>query len=256
MLPLWVHRLCDDFWRDAGGEEGFPRSLRPAIRRALPLTVVELPCLCTNTVIVRLRAKGLALFVPGLTDRLLRACLVAQCGVGFIFVERDDPDDERRFSLAHEVAHFLRHYLQPRREAERRLGAPILEVLDGRRSPTAGEGVHSLLHEVTIGCHVHFMHRGAGRSAGASVLEKEKEADLLAYHLLAPRDAVLASRVDPSALVGLLQDRFGLPNCHARRYAGLLVPPSEEDPVLRSLGLSRIFLSKTPPPSGTTREGE
>lgn len=40
--PFWVYELAAAFWAAVGEEEDFPRRLRPAIARALPLTVVSL----------------------------------------------------------------------------------------------------------------------------------------------------------------------------------------------------------------------
>lgn len=253
MPPLWVHHLGDEFWRAAGTGEAFPRTLRPAIRRALPLGVVELAGLSTRGVAARLREQGVDLLGGGVPDRPLRACLVAHLGVGFIFLDAGDPEDERRFSLAHELGHFLRHYLQPRREAGRRLGPGVLEVLDGLRPPTTAERVRGLLGEVTIGCHVHFMGRRADGSASGAVREKEWEADLLAWHLLAPRDAVLARLGGAGEPAEVLRRDFGLPAAQARRYAGVLFPRAGEDPVLSSLGLSCGFLSKSPRGAGKGR---
>jgi Zn-dependent peptidase ImmA (M78 family) len=39
---------------------------------------------------------------------------MARAGHGFISLDGSDADDERRFSLAHELAHFLLDYQDPR----------------------------------------------------------------------------------------------------------------------------------------------
>src|SRR5687768_8715179 len=86
---------------------------------------IDRPGLGVGVVCDWLCRAGVACAV-GARDRPLRACLVAAGGAGFAFVDADGPEDERRFSLAHELAHFLRDYWQPRRAAQRRLGPAVL----------------------------------------------------------------------------------------------------------------------------------
>src|SRR5207237_873153 len=123
---LWVRELADAFWAEAGRAEPFPRDLRGPIAWAvLRLAVVERPALCVGGVLDWLRRSGVVcpLREP---DRRLRGCLVASRGYGFAFLDADDGPHERRFTLAHELAHFLRDYLQPRRRAAARLGPQVL----------------------------------------------------------------------------------------------------------------------------------
>src|SRR5207244_1995423 len=110
-LPLWVAELTGAFWSEAGEEAPFPRNLCRPIARALPVAVVSLPRLRLGGVRAWLRDNGLADPCRE-TDRPLRACLAAQAGHGLIFVDGSDRHDEQRFSLAHELGHFLRHYRQ------------------------------------------------------------------------------------------------------------------------------------------------
>lgn len=51
----------------------------------------------------------------------------------FVLLDDADTPAEQRFSLAHEVAHFLLDYLQPREATRRKLGETALEVVDGLR---------------------------------------------------------------------------------------------------------------------------
>jgi IrrE N-terminal-like domain len=111
--PFWVHDLAERFWRQAEMDEPFPRSLRRPIARCLPLSVVSLPRLRVSAIDEWLQRQG-AIHCVNVHDRPLRACLVASGGHGLVFVDGADPDDEQRFSLAHELAHFLRGYRAPR----------------------------------------------------------------------------------------------------------------------------------------------
>jgi len=109
MTEQEIAARADIFWQLAGDVEPFPRSLERAIAWALPLTLVKLPHLNIRNLRVWLDQFDIPCMFSHL-DRDLRACLVAKLGRGIIFLDGSDPDDERRFSLAHEVAHFILDY--------------------------------------------------------------------------------------------------------------------------------------------------
>jgi hypothetical protein len=239
MVPLWVAELADAFWGAAGVREPFPRTLRRPIARALQVVIVTLPRLRFKDVLAWLQRHQIACPCSA-ADRSLHACLVAWAGWGYTFLDGTDTEDEQRLSLAHELAHFLRHYWQPRQLATRRFGEQVLDVLDGRRPPTCAERIHALLASVPMGFHLHLLGRGAEEAfVAGTVLAAEEEADRLAYELLAPADEVL-SRLTPHQeldLAELLQTDFGLPAADAARYRDILVPPPPADPLLKRLGL-------------------
>jgi hypothetical protein len=219
--PLWVSELAASFWAAAGTAEPFPRSLG-AVPFALPLSVLALPRLSVAGVTAWLRARDVPYACAG-PDRPLRACLVARRGSGFVLVDAADPPDERRFSLAHELAHFLRHYRQPRERACARLGPAVLEVFDGDRPARPEERLHAVLANVLVGFHAHLLGRDDRRAARGAVAVAEDEADRLAYELLAPADHVLGHG-DRADLPRRLCEVYGLPAGHAARYAALLAP--------------------------------
>jgi hypothetical protein len=228
--------LADAFWGAAGVREPFPRALRRPTARALQMVIVTLPRLRFKDVLAWLQRHQLACPCSA-TDRSLHACLAAWGGWGYTFLDGTDSEDEQRLSLAHELAHFLRHYWQV---ATRHLGEHILEVLDGRRPPTRAERIHALLASVPMGFHLHLLGRDPeGGFPAGTLLAAEEEADRLAYELLAPADEVL-SRLgshQEQDLAELLRTEFGLPFANASRYRDILVPPEPADPLLKRLGL-------------------
>lgn len=230
--PLWVVELATTFWHEAGGPEPFPRQLRQPIDAVFALGIRAYPGLSTAVVRDWLHRRHIP-FPLEAVDRPLRGCLIARDGGGWIFLDADDEAAEQRFSLAHELAHFLRHYWQPRRHACDRLGPPILEVFDGRRPPRPEERLHALLLGIPLGFHAHLM----GRTLRTDAIGiAEEEADRLAYELLAPAETVAARLGEGGAtVVALLRDYFGLPPRAADDYAGMLLPAPPVDPLLRWL---------------------
>jgi hypothetical protein len=236
-VPLWADELARAFWTKARVDEPFPRNLRRPIARAVPLSVVLLPKLSVRAALDWLQHCGLVCEISG-DDRPLRACLVARRGHGVALIDGSDGDAEQRFSIAHELAHFLRDYWNLRRQILNRLGPAALEVLDGERPPTAQERLHALLRNVPLGFHLHLMERdGEGNPLTSSVAQAENDADRLAYELLAPAEHVLADDQPASmeALVCRLREFYGLPVVQASRYAAILLPPVKTDPLILRL---------------------
>ncbi|MFY9822776.1 MAG: ImmA/IrrE family metallo-endopeptidase [Thermoanaerobaculia bacterium] len=224
---------AEKFWRLAGQNEPFPRSLEASIPWALPLVLVKLPRLGLLDVRLWLEQRGIPLQCSA-CDRALEACLVARGGHGLIFLDGADPPDVQRFALAHEIAHFLIDYLGQRQRALERLGERILAVLDGCRPATKEERLSGVLRGVALGTFTHLMDRSAaGDVERLEVLAAEDRADRVALELLAPHrvvvDRLKALGVrwrDPSAVLTVeefLVQEFGLPVATARSYGRLLI---------------------------------
>ncbi|WP_157182264.1 ImmA/IrrE family metallo-endopeptidase [Methylobacterium sp. WSM2598] len=166
-----------------------------------------------------------------MSPRPLRGCLVADAGKALILVDADDPEDEQRMTVAHEVAHLLLHYLKPREDAMTAFGSGIVTVLDRTRPPTLGERLSSALRNVPIEPYRHAMDRGTAHRREVDAMEDE--ADDLAVELLAPWRELQAMRgVRP----GALRERFGLPAPVAARLAVLITPTSTTSGVLGLFG--------------------
>jgi hypothetical protein len=205
-------------WSQVGYEPIFPRDLTRPILEAFDLAIVLLPTLSIPKVNYWLSERGRAT-IGGKGDRPLRACLLGRKGKGLMFVDGGLPQDERQFAIGHEVAHFVAHYLEPRRRAIAHFGAGIASVVDGERVATTAERMSALLHGVPIGPFEDFLSRdGIGRPS-ATVLDRETEADMIAAELLAPLQEVLNRVDDDEDFPALLASGFGLPHWAAAEWA-------------------------------------
>lgn len=232
MAVTGVRSVAEAFWVKAGGRELIPRRLESAVLRTLPLAILKLPELSVSGVKSWLRQRQIPL-VLNCADRSLRACLLSYAGRGVVLIDGADPDDEVRFSLAHEVSHFLLDYLLPRHRALEYFGEEISNVLDNRRPATIQERADSVLSGVPIGFHYNLMEREPeGALGGCEVIAAESRADQLALELLAPEEEVkdrvaefnataeFAQRVEN--IVRALAEDFALPDHIARGYGLVL----------------------------------
>lgn len=234
-----LNRRIDDaaasFWALAGGRAryGRPVDLERAVAAALPLGVVKLPRLSSAKVAETIGRIGAVPWSVSI-DRPLRACLVADVGVGLVFIDGTDPENEQRFSLAHEVAHFLLHYLEPRRRVVETLGPGLISVLDRVRQPTMAERLSSAMSAIPLEPFRHAMARdGAGGAMHLRTEAIEGEADDLALELTAPS----RERSDLAELSGeSLASAFGLPTW----TGGFLLPSRAE-----SEGVVSLFRKKS-----------
>jgi hypothetical protein len=199
----------------------------------MPLTVEPIAQLTVTKVCQWLQRNGISQSLST-CDRRLRGCLTADGGHGAIFLDAADPEDEQRFSLAHELAHFLRDYWRPRQLAIQRLGAQALDVLDGQRSPIPHERLGALLAGVPLEFHMHLMDRDAERRPVDFESDvAERCADRLGCELLAPAEhvAVVHAAAGSEQSVTLLVERlcgyYRLPKLEATRYAGQLLGESQ-----------------------------
>jgi hypothetical protein len=228
-----ANQAAERFWQRAASNEPYPRTLERTVLQVMPLVIVKLPGLGVRMIRQWLSERGVQIGVLA-PDRGLRGGLFARGGVGVVFLDGMDTADEARFSLAHEVAHFLLDYLWPREAALRAMGERIRDVLDGVRPPSPEERLSAVLRRVKLGLFTHLLDRDAlGQITRFGVLDAEDRADRLAIELLAPRPAVIADATrrgiglaDPGFkedLAKLLAGSYGLPRPCAQRYAQYLL---------------------------------
>jgi hypothetical protein len=218
-----VAELAARFWAAAGEPPPFPRDLRTVLCWLPGLHLVEVSHLTLASAAEHFARHHISCAAPA-EDRPLAGCFGGHRGVGVILLDSTLDPAELRFTLAHEIAHYLRDYDRPRRKAAAQLGSRVLEVLDGLREPTVNERLAGVLRGVRVGPHAHFLDRDRrGRAATQDAKEAEEAADRLAYELLAPFDELnLQAATSLSAFVSRLASEFGLPLSEAAKYATIL----------------------------------
>jgi hypothetical protein len=225
---MWLDTLSqqavDLFWERSGEPEPFPRMLEQSIESAFPVRVIKLPKLHLDKIETWFARRNTK-YRFGCTSRAVRGCLIAYGGTGFIFIDDADSPDEQRFTLSHEIGHFLIEYWMPRQKAISKFGASITEVLDGVRKPSIEHRLHALLGSIHLGVYSELMAR-AVESSRSEIWNAETRADCVAVALLAPPEDVIG-KTDVSqakyddrlkAITRTLTDKFGLPASVAELY--------------------------------------
>lgn len=216
--PQWAWELARAFWQYTEPTN----DLREAIRNApFDLAILERPQLRLALVQDYLRKAGIR-DTGGWEDRPLRACLVAQPSGGLIFLDQDDPGDEQRFSLAHELAHYLRHSWQPQERTKLLLGGAT-------RLTRPTQRLVAFLRGVTPESFAHLMARFP-EGMCPDTRRLEQEADTLAVELLAPQERVRELAFDAASAQRVYRTVFGLPETIAALQAQALYPPAPSSP--------------------------
>lgn len=186
-----ITKLADDFWKAGGGRTSLPYDIVGAVSVALPIDIVSLSNLSVRNIENWLAQRKIPINI-GLEDRFLHGFILVSRGNGFIFVNGTDSEEERRYTVAHEVSHFLLDYRLPREDAVKKLGLGILEVIDGRREATILERIDGALYAVLTKLYTHLLEKvGDGSYQSWDVQQAENDADTLAIELLAPRSEII-----------------------------------------------------------------
>ena len=216
------------FWRRAGGRSTHPVDIGYAATCALEVGIRSVAGLTMFTAVDHLRRVGVRC-PESVSERKLHGCIAVGPRGATILVEMHDADAQRRFTIAHEVSHYILEVRRHHRRAARRMGRDYVGILYGSREATPTERVDAWLKNVLFSPFAHFIDRTPGGGYGCGqTLEAECVADRLAIEILAPRAelrrAVRANRRLPlSAMINearrIAEQRFGLPDTVAERYA-------------------------------------
>ncbi len=241
-----VRERATAFWADVPPDVGERRDVEAAVAWSAPLAVVALPALDEQRARAWLTERNVPLD-GGAGTRPLRGLLLASRGAGIAFVDETLEHAERRFTVAHELGHFLFDYIEPRDRVLWEAPA-LIEVIDGWRPAGRAERAEAILARVPLGLHTHLLERDAHGGAAPDVELAEDAASQFALELLSSWPEVLeATRAVAAETAGLPFDE------RVRRAAEVLAArfalPDERAAVravsaLRALGIQRGFFDR------------
>lgn len=192
---------------------------------SLQLSLEKAPGLTSDYVREWLNSRGIKRRGIPKENRRLHGCMVAMADCGILFYDSSDTERQQRFTLAHEVAHFVLDHRLLRQRLLGIFGESILPVLDRKRDPSPQESLSLVFHRLSWGGPVQLMNRSAsGAPSTGAAMAVEQGADLLAFELLAPQALawpLVKHQSEPQA-VSTLVEHFHLPRREARSYFHLL----------------------------------
>lgn len=232
-IHLKVKQVAEDFWKPLLPYRTFPVDIERAIAFSnLPLHINLIPRLDIDYVNQWIQANHF----PARTNKdncALHGFLLAREGQGVVFVNGSDKREERRFTIAHELAHFLLDYHLPRINYLNLYGESIMDILDGKRLPTIEERLAFVISDLPSPFFAHSLdNNGITAYERSQIWNTEWRTDALALELLAPFHIVISSlkkqkpekRFEPifRQASNLLVTDFGLPPTLSGSYAKYL----------------------------------
>lgn len=224
-----IEHIADRFWTDAGGRSayGHPVAIERAVETALQIPVIRLSNLTFDKADDYLKRIGGPQDAPG-GDHRLHGLIVADQDTAIIFLDAGDEDDEQRATVAHEAAHFVRHYVEPRERVRRLLGSSVDDVLSRKRPPTPAEQFGAVMRGVPLTCFRCGEPYDRASLLGA-VREVEDEADAIALEILAPRKDIQKRRIrDPEGVAR----EYAIPLRMAQLAAQFMEPARQAPSIL------------------------
>jgi len=231
-IHLKIEKIATDFWQLSRLSLEFPLDIERAISRTQPLFIISLPQLSISKIECFLKEKNIP-YLLNSENKSLHGFILIQKNCGYIFINGTDSPQERRFTLAHELAHYLIDYAIPRQKVIDLYGNEITEVLDGNREPTIEENIQGIISNISLKPFFHLLDEselsGFDRIA---VWQAEEQADHLALELMAPQRQILSDLDSLNLkenfhyykikLLALLLEKYGLPVPIAQSYSEYL----------------------------------
>ena len=231
-MDVAAQHWADWFWKRAGRRSEYPVNIGYAAMSALEVYVEEVAGLTTHAAVFHVRRAGISCAISHDESRL-HGCVVVGRRGAVILVEKNDDEAQKRFTIAHEVAHYILEVRRHRERAADRMGRDFSDVLYGSREATPTERIDAWLSDVRSDKILHLMDRAPGGGYGcARTMDAECVADELALEILAPRSDVkealsslgrMGFAESLSAARRIAERRYGLPGAIAGVYASRAV---------------------------------
>ena len=188
------------------------------------LHVVEVPHLTLASAGRHFARHGVPCPAPA-EDRPLAGCFGGHRGVGVILFDPTLEPAELIFTLAHELAHYLRDYDAPRRrKVAARLGRSLSRSARRVAARDGDERLAGLLRGVIGATHTHFLDRNRWGAHSPRRHARRRTPPTGSRTSCSPRSTwSRAARRRTETLARRLVSDFALPPAEAAKYAAILV---------------------------------
>lgn len=243
-----IERIAREFWSTTDEKYRVNFDIAGAVEHLPAIDVIHIDRLSPGKVEDWLKDMSIEIQF-GVNDRNLHGILFIRNEHACMFLDKADSETQQRFTIAHEMSHYLLDYQLPKERAMLELGTGIKEVLNGNVKATEYQLVLSLIKGVDIEPYTVLIEKkGQGSFSSWTNYNAENEADYLALELLAPRARVISDTISSTKRLTysqfnrksleLLTCKYGIPSDIAKQYASQLAYAVTKGPsFLDKLGL-------------------
>lgn len=243
-----IERIAREFWSTVEPAYRSNFDIVSAVDASLTIDLVAVKQLSLRKIESWLASRTITIEID-VNDRSLHGALLIRGNSVLMFVEDAEDELQQRFTVAHEVSHFLLDYQVPKERAILALGKEIEDVLNGNLPANNTQLALSVIKGINIDPYTFLIEKtGNGSFLNWANFNSENEADYLALELLAPRTKVINETVSSTKRLTysqftrnsleLLKGKYGIPAEIARQYASELANAVTNGPsFLDKLGL-------------------
>jgi len=227
-----IERIAREFWSTVDQNYHENYDIISAVDTSPTIDLIKIKNLSISKIEEWLIAIGLKdnFDIP---DRRLHGVLIIKGDSVAMFIEDDENPIQQRFTVAHEVSHYLLDYQIPKEKAILALGKEIEDVLNGNLPANNTQLALSVIKGINIDPYSFLIEKtGNGSFEDWKNFNSENEADYLALELLAPRIRIINETFSSTKRLSysqftrksqeILIEKYRIPSDIARQYASQL----------------------------------
>lgn len=224
-----IERIAREFWATSYAEFRYNYDIIKVVESSPNVHLIRIPQLNPTKITSWLTSRKIDIPVEN-NDRSLDGALLIQNGTVIMFIDTAENDIRQRYTLAHQVSHFLLAYQMPKERAIIKLGKEIAAALKDDTEAPVTQLVQSALQGMTGAAYTLLIEKSEDAFPSDRLnLLPESPADTLALELLAPRYQIIQETASASARLRyspfkrtcqeLLIDKYRIPLEIAHKYA-------------------------------------
>ena len=216
-----IERIAREFWATTHAEFRYNYDIVKVVESSLNVQLIRMPQLSPKNITSWLSDHDMNIPLEN-NERNLHGALIIQNGAVLMFIDTTENDTRQRYTLAHQVSHFLLDYQMPKERTIMTLGKEIAGVLKGNAEASVEQLVQSAFNGMTDKVYTLFIEKD-------EAIPSENPADSLALELLAPRYQIIHETAAKSILLSyapfkrkcreLLIGKYRIPSEIAHKYA-------------------------------------